>query len=364
MIIVNKTSTQTPIIYIYGTIGVDVVSGDFVRELRNLEKDYKIIQLRFNTGGGSIFEGMAMYNAIKSSPAQIDGYIDGIAASMGSVLGMACTKLFMSKYAMIMTHRPSGASAGSSESMRTTANVMDAMEVAIRNIYAEKTGLTPEAASEKYLAKEDRWINAEQALSEKIIDGIYDGKPVEVPGIAMRAQKDIISIYNAALNVHLINLNMTEIKLTAEQAGKLQLRAGYTPEEGNTAIANLIAKADKVDELTNQIKAMTTAAMAEKVNTVLEKGLSEKKITVEMKAQLAVDYAGNPEGLSKLISGMPSYVPLSAQLKDGTSKRTEELMAKEWDELDKSGHLEELKNLNIEGFKAKYKEKFGLEHKG
>ncbi len=364
MIIVNKASQKTPVIYIYGYIGEDVVSGDFVRELRSLEKDHKVIQIRFNTGGGSIFDGMAMYNAIKSSPAQIDGYIDGLAASMGSVLALACTNVFMSKYAMIMTHKPSGASSGSSASMRTTANVMDAMEVAITNIYAEKTGLSPAAAAEKYLGKEDRWIDADQAMNEKIIDGIYDGDPVDMTGIKMRNQKEVVGIYNSALKYHLINSNMTEIKLTAEQAGKLQLRAGYTPDEANLAISNLIAKAEKVDELTNQINTMNATILAEKVTRILNKAVEDKKITVEMKAQFAEDYSTNPDGLEKLIGSFPSYVPLSQKLNAGASERIDQLKNKSWDELDKEGLLTELKNLDIEAFKAKYLSKFNQEWKG
>ena len=147
--IVNQLENNIAEILLYGYIGEDVISGDFVRELKRLENVNKKINIRINSGGGSIFEGLAIFNAIKNCKAEVIGYIDGIAASMGSVIAMACKKVYMSKVAMFMTHRASGMAFGNANDMRTYAQLMETLESAICSIYAAKTGLTTEQAKQK-----------------------------------------------------------------------------------------------------------------------------------------------------------------------------------------------------------------------
>lgn len=182
MVVNAAPENKTAEILLYGYIGGDdVVALDFVRELRALEKTCDLINIRINSVGGSIFDGFAIFNAIRAAKCNVDTYIDGIAASMASVIALAGRKCYMSKVARYMSHRASGGCFGNADELRTNAELLEGLESDISNIYAARTGLTPEEAKAKYLpVGKDRWITAQEALSEKIIDGIYDAPMPEL----------------------------------------------------------------------------------------------------------------------------------------------------------------------------------------
>jgi hypothetical protein len=170
--------------------------------------------------------------------------------------------------------------------------------------------------------------------------------------------------------------NMKQVILTAAQLSLLNLKAESTQVEVDTIINDLIAKANKVDGLTNDLAAANTAkATAEKalkdlkaattekeVKDLIAKGIADKKLTAALGATFEKDYAGNATGLKAVIEAMPVYVSLTAQLSgDDNFKK---LAAKSWDELDKTGELAELKAKDFELYKQKFKEAFNSEYKG
>lgn len=198
--IVNKASNNTAEILLYGFIGdCDITAAAFVKELHDLEKDYSNINIRINSGGGSVYEGFAIFNAIKNSPAAIDTYIDGMAASMATVVALAGRKVYMSRLANFMTHRAAGGAYGDADELRQTAEMMEGLENAICSIYARRTGMTTKEAKDKYLTGKDRWIDADQALGEKLIDGIYDGEKIAAPAPKNATEKEMWGFYNGFL---------------------------------------------------------------------------------------------------------------------------------------------------------------------
>ncbi len=178
----------------YGFIGQyeEIDDAAFVMDLRQLEATNSNINIRINCGGGDVYKGMTIFNAIKNSRANIEGYIDGMAASMGAVISAACKKIHMSKYGRYMTHRVTGFSGGNSDDMRTFADELDALEKTIASILAKRTGLSEEDAKKKYITNQDRWVGADQALTEKLVDSVYDADPVTVP-----EGNDVLNAFNA-----------------------------------------------------------------------------------------------------------------------------------------------------------------------
>ena len=183
--VVNKLANEKAQILIYGYIDpLEISSADFVNELAELCRIHKVIDIKINCGGGSIFEGIAMYNAIRVHITQgidIRTYVDGIAASMGGVLAMAGTKVYMSKFARLMTHKATVYASGNADELRVQADLCESLEGSIAEIFASRTGLSKEDAMAKYITSADRWLTAEQALTEKLIDGIYDAPAIEMP---------------------------------------------------------------------------------------------------------------------------------------------------------------------------------------
>ena len=95
---------RTARINLYGVIGVDVLSTDVSHELSQLSSEVKTLELHIGTPGGSVSDGIAIYHLIKNWPGEVRGYVDGIAASMGSVIAMACDTLVMNTGSVFMIH--------------------------------------------------------------------------------------------------------------------------------------------------------------------------------------------------------------------------------------------------------------------
>lgn len=156
--------------------------------------------------------------------------------------------------------------------------------------------------------------------------------------------------------------------------GALNLADQSTDEEINLAITKTMQKAGRVEGLERDLELANTAkekavqdledlkvsVNKEKVEGILDLALEAGKITVKAKTDLTVKYADDPEGLQSLVDALPVYQPVSDKLKDkGEATGMAELS---WDELDRKGKLEDYKAEDLEGFKEKYKEKFGTDY--
>ncbi|MEW5248908.1 head maturation protease, ClpP-related [Microbulbifer discodermiae] len=159
-------------VYIYDYIGYyGVEAKAFIDELNALEVDE--IDLRLNTPGGSVFEGNAIYNALKRHRASITTYIDGLAASMGSIIALAGEKVVIADNAMYMIHNPWTATAGDSKELRKTAETLDKLRASMLNIYRAKTGI--EEAALVAMLDEETWLTASECVEQGFADETVEG---------------------------------------------------------------------------------------------------------------------------------------------------------------------------------------------
>lgn len=358
--------------FLYGIIGDDLNCMDFVRELRDLSETNKTICIHINSGGGSVFDGLAIYGALKECKARTIGKIDGLCASMATVVALAMDEVYMCKTAQFMTHKASGWASGSADELKTYASMMDNLENVIADVYAKKTGDTIPDVKAKFLKPEDTWFSASDALSAKLIDGVYD-MDASIQAPSMRNQKDLVSFYNTHIK-NFNTANMKNIIMTAGQMAALNLSAIADAATVTSALDNVILKAQKVDQLQiladNAVAAKKTAedalallqskATTDKVDALLTKALdTDKKITVAQKDVLRAQFLTNPEGLETFLKAMSPIVSVTTNLKEGgESKKFEG----SWDVLDKAGLLDKLKAENLDLFKQKYKDHFGTEY--
>lgn len=127
------------------------------------------LDVRVNSAGGNVFSGMAIYNIIKRAKARIKyGYIDGLAASIASVIVMACDKVIMPSNAMMVVHNPFGAVVGNAADMRKMADDLDKVRDAIVAVYREKTGMKDEDIIA--LMDAETWMTAEDAMKMGFAD--------------------------------------------------------------------------------------------------------------------------------------------------------------------------------------------------
>lgn len=131
---------------------------DFLDQLGNISK----INVHINSGGGSVFGGIAIYNILKRHNAEITVYVEGIAASIASVIAMAGDKIIIPANAQMMIHKPSSITWGNADDMRKEADILDGCQKVILNTYMQHTkeGVTPEQINA--LIDAETWKNGKE----------------------------------------------------------------------------------------------------------------------------------------------------------------------------------------------------------
>lgn len=173
---INKDNKKEAEILLYGVIGEDgywddVTSKQFAEDLKAVEDAVKI-NVRINSPGGDVFAGQAIYSMLKRCKSEVIVYIDGLAASIASIVAMSGDKIIMPKNAMMMIHKPWTITAGNANDMREEADTLDKIEESIISVYTDKTGLSAEEI--KTLLEDETWLTASDALEKGFIDEIEE----------------------------------------------------------------------------------------------------------------------------------------------------------------------------------------------
>ena len=204
---------DTCCILLYGDIGDNygaVTSGQITRELMAAESAYKNIDVRINSVGGEVYTGIAIFNALRASKANITLYVDGVAASMASVIALCGKPVYMSRYARLMLHSVSGGCYGNKKDLKEVLEQMESLEDTLCQMYAERLGKDTAAVKAAYFDGTDHWLTAAEALSPGLIDGIYDAGPVPEDS----TPEQIYAIFNNRLNepLNISDMNIEELK--------------------------------------------------------------------------------------------------------------------------------------------------------
>lgn len=140
-----STDDGSATISIYEEIGGwGITAQQFSEDLKALG-DIAHINLHIHSPGGDVFDGIAIYNLLNKHPAKITVNIDGLAASMASVIAMAGDRIVMPENALMMIHKPWGISGGNANDMRDYAELLDKVESVLIPAYARKTGKSAES---------------------------------------------------------------------------------------------------------------------------------------------------------------------------------------------------------------------------
>ena len=180
--ITNADKTGGPAkVSIYGEIGTgwDGQSGVDAKAFR--EEFQKIpvnqpVNLHIHSPGGSVFDGLAIYNLIAARRANVTAYVDGVALSAASFIAMAAGKVVMPKTSRMMIHDAQGFSIGDSANMRDMATLLDRESDRIADIYASKTGKTRQAM--RALMQATTWMDGEEAKAMGFCDECVDAAAV------------------------------------------------------------------------------------------------------------------------------------------------------------------------------------------
>lgn len=153
--------------------GDEVTPKDFKKDLDALGA-IKNLNIYINSGGGDVFAGTSIYNMLKRHNAFKTVYIDGLAASIASVIAMAGDKVVMPKNAMMMIHRAWTGLYGNANEFKKMAETLEQVDTSISTSYENKTGLEVEEIKE--LMDKETWFTAEEAVAKKFADEIEEEK--------------------------------------------------------------------------------------------------------------------------------------------------------------------------------------------
>ena len=157
-----RAQTTGAEVVIYDEIGAYGVSAKgFLAELGALP-DATPLALRINSPGGSVFDAVAIYNAIKRHFGTVTVWIDGIAASAASYIAMAGDEVVMPENAFLMIHDPSGLVMGTAADMRDMAGTLDKIAASMMRGYAARSGKPEDEIAA--LMSAETWLTAAEAL--------------------------------------------------------------------------------------------------------------------------------------------------------------------------------------------------------
>lgn len=169
----NQTDNEAEICF-YGDINSDSMGewskyfpddkcpSDIKEFFDQLSDDVEKIHVHINSGGGSVFGGIAIYNLLKNHKAEIIVHVDALAASIASVIAMAGDKIIIPKNAQLMIHKPMSWVSGNADEMRKEADVLDGCQKVILSTYMDhvKEGVTEKTIND--LINAETWLNGEE----------------------------------------------------------------------------------------------------------------------------------------------------------------------------------------------------------
>lgn len=184
-------------VYIYGPIEGDpqwfedeVTPKAFLRDLQDAG-DVSTLNMRINSPGGNVFAGQAIHSIIRRHPARTIVTVDGLAASIASVIAMAGDEIVMPVNSMMMIHDPMAPTYGNSAELRKTAETLDSIKGSLVATYRDRTLQTENKISA--MMTEETWMTAEEAaelgfadrVDNRKVEASISGTTATVNGISM-----------------------------------------------------------------------------------------------------------------------------------------------------------------------------------
>jgi len=167
-----KAELNTTEISIFDEIGYwGVTAKDFIADLKTVPSNHKIA-LKIHSPGGEVFDGNAIANALSRHPGGFEAQIEGLAASMATVISLGGRPVKMAANGFYMIHNPWGVALGDAAGMREQAELLDKIQSGIVNAYVAKSGQTPEQVQTWMDA--ETWFTAQEAKDAGFVDEITD----------------------------------------------------------------------------------------------------------------------------------------------------------------------------------------------
>lgn len=299
--ITNKASDIADV-YLFNDIGTfGITAQSFIDEIKEYEN--KELNIHINSLGGEVFEGMAIYSIIQRRKAKTTVYIEGIAASIASVIALAADEVIMSENSLLMIHNAWGGTQGDAKDMRKQADVLDKITNEIAEVYVKKTRMPYSQIEE--MMNEETWLTAEEAVALGFVDSISE--PIKVA-----AKYDVSRFKNITNKKVERILSLTEkkkIKMTEE------LKTWF-----NSKVDEIIAKVKDSD---NSVETAENVEVEVKLadNEEIMNKISEFESTISNLNNSVTDLEGEKETLTEEVSRLTALLNKAEAV--GTEVKTE-----------------------------------------
>ena len=277
-------------IKIYGQIGLVVNPEHLADQLKDFDGD---LTVRINSPGGDVFAGYAIYNMIQDYKGNVIVHIDGVAASMASVIALAGDKVIMAKNALYMIHNPSSGTQGDSAEHIKKAELLDTVKSILIDAYNTKTGISKKKLSK--MLDNETWLKSDKALKLGFVDEIKSSvlkKDIE----NVMSLQDPNTIYAHYVINNKEDMNKETLKL-------LGLPEDATNEAVNAAIRKLLKPKKTVSEKKKK-----------KIKAVIDNAIREHKFNATMSAKYEQLMALDFKGTKAIIEDMNAPVKLSERI--------------------------------------------------
>nr|WP_052268844.1 head maturation protease, ClpP-related [Jeotgalibacillus malaysiensis] len=194
---VKNLTQDSADLYIYGEIvdntewkwdESDVMPDDVLKAL-NQVNGLKNLNIYINSPGGSVFAGLAIYNMLKRNSAYKTVYVDGVAASMASVIALVGDKVIIPTNAFLMIHKPWTIAIGDSNDFRKVADDLEAIEEGVLNVYKDNMKEGADFEEVRKMVQVETWLTGDKAAE-------YFNIEVSEPVTMAACQKEALSLYD------------------------------------------------------------------------------------------------------------------------------------------------------------------------
>lgn len=159
----------TPTLWLYDEIGgFGISASEFLQDLNAIDSDN--INVHISSLGGEVFQGFAIYQALKNHPANVNIFVDSIAASIASVIAMAGDKVTMGKNSQMMIHDGHVSMSGNAADLTRMVDQLNRASDNIASVYAERTG--GDINDWRNAMRDETWFNAEEAVAAGLADEV------------------------------------------------------------------------------------------------------------------------------------------------------------------------------------------------
>lgn len=269
-----------------------VTARAFIEQLAGLSSSVKAIKLHINSPGGDVQGGINIANALRdqqvSKGRRVVTYIDGMAASIASVIAMAGQEIHISDNALVMVHNPWSWVVGNAGEMRKTADILDTMRAQAIATYQWHSSLDADALAA--LMDAETWMNADEAIAK----GFATHKVEGLKAAALFEAKSLGALKVPEQYRARVLDFVKPVQPTPQAAAPIDLvracNEGGCPELAESLLASGATTAQVTTAVTEtKTRKATAAQRVTQITALCEKAKQPELAAGYIKGQMAVD---------------------------------------------------------------------------